>query len=211
MSPPFELEDFDGGVASERARAEPDPQALEAARMEGYEAGYKSGWDDAAKAAEDDARSVGAELARNLRDLNFTYFEARDEVLGALKPFLSDLFDTLFPELLPEVASAAIANELADQVGAASSGIVRLLVAPDDVNVVRGLLAAESLENVDVMEESALASGQVRLTTDRREIVIDPEELLNRIRAELRGEDATVDCDPGELEMMKEAVGDGRV
>lgn len=219
MSARFELEDFDGPgqAAAPAGVGTSDPRAVEAARVEGYEAGYKSGWDDAVRAAAEDARSVGAELARNLRDLNFTYFEARDEVLAALKPFLADLLDTLFPELLPEVAGAAIARELTDRVRDASNGMIRILVSPDDAAVVRSLLAEQGTFQAEVVEEAALASGQVRLTSDRRDVVIDPETLLGQLRASLSGTQRSGGGDEaadetesfGNLPEPKEATGHG--
>ena len=144
-----ELEDFDTGdrrprtvfQAGTESSSVSDQAALEAARVGGYEEGYKSGWDDAAKAAEGRIKGCwGPKLARNLRDLSFSYYEARDEVLGALEPFLEELLGTIFPELLPEAVAAAMARELSGLAGGESSGGIRLMVSPDDAETVRNLV-----------------------------------------------------------------------
>ena len=186
------LEDFDAGrpeppEVSEAAPA-PDPAVLETARVAGYEDGYKSGWDDAIRSAEQEAKTVGAELARNLRDLSFTYFEAREEVLAALEPFLHELLGTIFPELLPEAAAAALAKELAELATEGSESGVRILVSPDDAEVVKGLLEPEADVTARVLEEPAMLPGQARIASELREVAIDTGSVLERLRAALGAE-----------------------
>ena len=181
------LEEFDTPSATVPSAAEPpspDSGAEAAARIAGYEEGYRTGWDDAARAAEEDATALGAELARNLRDLSFTYFEARDEVLAALRPFLDELLDTMFPDLLAEATAAAIAAEVADGFGAAGQEGPRVLVAPEDVAVVRALRSQAGTE-VEIVGEPAMASGQARLTAGGLEARIDTGAVAERLRAGL--------------------------
>ena len=186
------LEDFDASRPEPQETAPvapaPNPAALEAARVSGYEDGYKSGWDDAIRSAEGEAKTVGAELARNLRDLSFTYFEARDEVLTALEPFLQELLGTIFPELLPEAAAAALAKELAELATEGGKSGVRILVSPDDAEVVKGLLEPEADVSAEVLEEPAMLPGQARIASELREVAIDTGSVLERLRAALGAE-----------------------
>jgi len=178
------LEDFGEGIKpSQDEDTGPDP--VEVARVEGYEAGYKSGWDDAVKSQKDDRQAVGAELAQNLRDLTFTYFEARDEIVSALSPFLEQLIDSLFPALLAESTAASVCAELTSKVHDACDGGSRLYLSPDDLDVVRSLLNEAGIENVTLLGEEALFSGQARLCAAAREVQFDADRLVTRLRASL--------------------------
>ena len=191
MSGALDLEDFDdgpqpaAGSAPIAVGAAPDPLALEASRVEGYEDGYKTGWDDAIRSAEEDARNVSAELSRNLRDLSFTYFEARDDILAAVEPFLAELLETLFPELLAEAVAASIAADLAERVKDRHNGQVRIMISPEDGEVVRRLVGLTEGPEVEIVEEAALASGQAEICSERRDILVEPDTLIARLRAAL--------------------------
>ncbi|MEM9032670.1 MAG: hypothetical protein AAGB18_08485 [Pseudomonadota bacterium] len=183
------LEDFSEPLAN-LALPPPEPSAdaaalaaaAEAARAEGYETGYKTGWDDAARAAEEERRSIGEELARNLRDVNFTYFEARDEILVSLRAFLRELIDTMFPALLPEATAANLAEALGDMADEASSSDLALAVSPDDAEAVRTLLPLPGGVDLTIVEEPALAPGQAKLSATDREFSVDAERVVTKLR-----------------------------
>ncbi len=61
----------------------PSDVDVEEVRLAGYETGYQSGWDDATTEREKSDQLIAADLERNLRDISFTYAEARNEVLTA--------------------------------------------------------------------------------------------------------------------------------
>lgn len=179
------LEDFGEGLKPSTPEVDDGPDPVEAARVQGYEAGYKSGWDDAVKSQADDRQAIGAELAQNLRDLSFTYFEARDEIISALTPFLEQLVDALFPALLAESTASSVVAELTSKVHKACDGGGRLYLSPDDLDVVRSLLNDAGVENITLLEEEALFSGQARLCAAAREVEFDAERLVIRLRASL--------------------------
>lgn len=181
------LEDFDGSGGSARvpqARA-PGADAIEAARLAGYEDGYKSGWADAVKSTEDSGETLGTELARNLKDMNFTYFDARDELLAQIEPFLRDLLDALFPKLLGHSAASAIASEISDTIGASLDGRILLKVSREDLETVRDLLSDIDALQAEIVESPELAGGQARISAGGGEIAVDAERLVERLRSAL--------------------------
>lgn len=195
MGHSVEFEPF--GIRSAAAIVpEPVPESAEGAAVPdtgaiaAYEDGYRNGWDDAVRSAEDERAAIGAELARNLRDAEFSYLEAREDVMSALAPFLSELFERLAGECLPELTAAAIASALEPgdgrRQGQGTARPVVLELAPQDIAAVRALAGARpDMEDVTIREEPALASGQVRLTAAETEFRIDPGDLLARLRAAL--------------------------
>ena len=183
----IDLEDFGSGAGDGASETPDDGAALrEALRAAAYEEGYKSGWDDSARAAENEMRAVGEELARNLRDLGFTYFEARAELTEVMKGFLCELLDKLFPALLPEAAAATLVDEITALSGDALDGRMDLLVSPDDAETIRRLLDQAGIEGASLCEEPALASGQARLQASAAQVVIDADRLTRSLRDALR-------------------------
>lgn len=188
---PLTLVDFGSAPDPVVPSADPAPEQglgsadAEAIRVEAYEKGYKSGWDDAVKTAEEQRTAISEELARNLRDIGFTYFEAREEILGGMRTFLEDLLDTLFPTLLGETMCAGVAEELADIAEPLMAGELSLLVSPDDAAAVRTLLPLPGNPELEVIEEAALPPGLAQLKTASREVAIDAERIVARLREAL--------------------------
>ncbi len=184
-----ELEDFEAEATSVlyTAPSAPDPieEARKAARTAAYEEGYRSGWDDSARATESEGKAVGEELGRNLRDLGFTYFEARSEILDLMKSFMAELFDRLFPALLPEAVAATLAAEIINLAGELGDGRLEVLVSPDDSATVKRLLSDAGIADLTVRDEPALAAGQARLHAAAAEVSIDAERLIRTLREAL--------------------------
>lgn len=184
------LEDFTAAPAPDPAPAAATPAVdlaaleteKEAARAEAYENGYKTGWDDAVRAAEEERRAIGEELARNLRDVGFTYFEARDEILVGMRAFLRELLDTLFPALLPEASAAGLAEALSAMAEDSAACDFAVSVSPDDADTVRSLLPLPDNVQLGVTEEPALAPGQARLRAADREVSVDAERIVAMLR-----------------------------
>lgn len=173
---PMQEQDAEQGLSAAEA---------EAIRVEAYEKGYKSGWDDAVGTAEKEQRAIGEELSRNLRDLGFTYFEAREEILGGLRAFLEELLESLFPALMAETVLAATAEHLSDIAEPLMAGEFTLFVSPDDAGPIRALLPIPGHADLEIREEPALAPGQAQLKTASREVTIDAERIVARLREAL--------------------------
>ncbi len=189
MTAPLQLEEFDLPTPASRSEMGADgglsAEAAEELRISSFESGYTSGWQDAHAASDGKRAEVSEELARNLRDLSFTYFEARAQVLASVEPVLKDLFDKVFPALLPEATLAQVLarlNEIAADLGDAP---VDLVVSPDDAQLVEELTPDDLSVPLTISSEPALASGQAFLRVRKREQEIDVSTFLEDIRAAL--------------------------
>ena len=107
------LEDFGAARAGGRPSvAVPDEGALEAAKLEGFDGGYRAGWDDAIKAQSDDQSRISSDFAQNLQDLSFTYHEACNQVLNAISPLLEEVVVKLLPAALHQTLGLHLAEQL---------------------------------------------------------------------------------------------------
>jgi flagellar assembly protein FliH len=179
------LDSFDrGGCDAPRADAPEEPAAdaaREAERLAAYESGYRSGWDDCLASDRDATHRVGAELARNLADLGFTYHEARAQLLAETEAVLAAFFRTVWPRS----SGAAVARMLIDDVLELASGSldlpVEIVTAPADADTVRSLLPETTTFPLTLVEEAALAEGQAFLRIGRSERVYDMSRLADRL------------------------------
>jgi flagellar assembly protein FliH len=172
MNRPLLLESF-GRSGPSRAAPGFTAAEVEDARLEGYDTGYRAGWDDACATCVAEQDRIGEEFARNLRDLSFTFHEARAHVLSGVAPVLRAAFQSLFPALIGEALAARVHEALEADVGAAAQQPVRICVSPADAGALRRLLVSVETLPCDLHEEPTLASGQVFFVLGAREVEID--------------------------------------
>lgn len=190
------LEDFGAVRDARRPGAPTDPapgdpggaqDALERARLAGYEDGYRAGWDDAARKEAEEQGRIGAEFARNLQDLGFTFHEARAHVMQALEPLLAEMIEKVLPGLVRETLGQSILEELLPLVAEAADAPIEIVVTPVGRAPLEAMLGAAVSVPLRVVEEETLADGQVYLRTGKLERRIDMARVIERIGAAVRG------------------------
>jgi flagellar biosynthesis/type III secretory pathway protein FliH len=164
-----------------REAAVPDNDMLEKSRLEGYESGYQAGWDDAARSQAEDQSRIGAEFARNLQDLGFTFHEARAHVMHALEPLLTGIVEKVLPRLIAETIGQTIIEELLPLASTAADAPIEVVVSPDSRPVLETMLSQTTSIPVRVVEEATLAEGQVFLRSGKAERHIDLTGAVDRI------------------------------
>ncbi len=147
--------------------------ATEAARMAGYDAGYKTGWDDAMRQTRDEGERIGAEFARNLRDLSFTYHEARAHVLRSLEGLLRGVMTTFLPSLVSESLGPILQEEISTLAEEAASAPILIRAAPAEAEKLRKFLADETGLPIQIVDEPSLAEGQAHLKLGSEERDVD--------------------------------------
>lgn len=170
MPKPILLEDFDDSAGDRDSHS---TRALEAAKQTAYETGYRSGWDDCAAAMEAESTQLGADVAQNLRDLSFTYEEARQDVISGVKSLLEGITE----QILPNLAAQAILPVLDAEIGTILSKMgqmkITLIAAPDLCPNLRKLADRHLEADLEIHPDPALGAGQVTLTFAGQEQEID--------------------------------------
>lgn len=179
---PLQLEAFSTVPAKTAAQSEAAiQQAAEAARIAGYDAGYKTGWDDAMRQSNEDGQRIGAEFARNLKDLSFTYHEARAHVLRSFEGLLSELVRTFLPELAARSLGPILKEEIAEIADAAVGAPILIRAAPAEAEKLRGLITDDAGMPIEIVEEESLAPGQAHLKLGTEERDVDLSAPLRRL------------------------------
>lgn len=189
------LEDFSAGEDSSRESlraplgagseptSSPSKEVIEASRLEGFETGYQAGWDDATRAQAEEQGRIGAEFARNLQDLGFTFQEARSHVMHALEPLLSGMVEKVLPRLISETIGQTIIEEVMPLAATAADTPIEVVVSPASLPVLQGLLAKTVSVPFELVEEPTLAEGQIFLRSGNLERHIDFTTAVDRIGA----------------------------
>lgn len=176
MAHSLKLEDFGAPGPAPGGNGEtgghPLPADLETLRLDAYEAGYRSGWDDCAAAESEAQRRIGADLARNLSDMRFSYHEARADVLASLEPLFGGILERLLPAIVAEGIVPAVAAELSAAAERAAELSCEILAAPAVCPALEKLLEAQGATDLRLVPEPAFAEGQVslRFASETRDI-----------------------------------------
>lgn len=164
-----------------------DTLSLEEAKLTAYDSGYTAGWEDAVAAQSDDQARIGADLARSLQILGFTFHEARTHVLRALKPLLQEMVGRLLPELARETLAPIVLDVLMPLAESMADAPVALVLNPRARAAVEALLAQATGMPLTIVEEPSLGEGQVYLRLGSAEIQIDLDRATAEITAAVRG------------------------
>lgn len=157
-------------------------EAVEDIRLAAYEKGYSAGWEDAVASQSDDQVRIRDDLARNLGDLSFTYFEARAHLLRGLEPLLRGMVDRVLPEIARSTLGAAVVAEVQAEAGRLAAAPVEIEVSPADRAAVAAALGADPALPVRLREEASLGDGQVHFRFGAEERALDLEALIGAIR-----------------------------
>lgn len=172
--PPLKLEVFQTEARAPDAEViVTDETALEEARLAAYEQGYTAGWDDAAAAQRDEQGRIHADLARNLQALGFTFQEARQHVLQALEPLLSEMTARLLPEMAREALAPMILETLMPMAEDLADAPITILLNPGVRDTVESLLTQATGLPMTIVEEPSLPESQVYLRLGPAETKVD--------------------------------------
>ncbi|WP_300515660.1 flagellar biosynthesis protein [Aliiroseovarius sp.] len=201
MKPVFPLEEFDAADLSSSsanpkpAAAAPPPsptptvpvEEFEKVRLEGYESGYQAGWDDATRADSEGQSRIGAEFARNLQDLGFTFHEARSHVMHALEPLLTGMVEKVLPQIISQTVGQTIIEELLPLASDAADTPIEVVICPTSRPALETLLSEASSVPFVLREEDSLAEGQVFLRSGKSEKHLDLTGAVDRIGNAING------------------------
>ncbi len=178
----LKLETFDrSATQADPGASAITPEAVEDVRLAAYEKGYAAGWEDAVAAQSDDQLRIRDDLARSLRDLAFTYQEARSHLMRSLDPLLRGMADRVLPQIAQATLGAAVVAELMTHAGKLASAPVEIAVSPVNRVAIEAALGHEPALPVRLVEEPTLADGQVHFRLGAEESTLDIEAVLTAI------------------------------
>lgn len=149
------------------------PAQAEADKVTSYEQGYQAGWDDALRAEAQQQSRISADFARNLQEVSFSFHEARAHLVKATVPLLNQLVDAVLPEIAKKTLGLRLMEEMQSLMEDSIDGTIDLMVSPESRLVLERQLPESSTAQIRLIEEPALAEGQVFLRVGKIEREID--------------------------------------
>lgn len=173
----IQLESFEAGPmpVEEIALA---PSDFEEARLAAFEKGYSAGWDDAVEAQDVETARFRSDLGQNLQELSFSYHEARQHLLEALRPLLIDMAAKVLPAIARQTLGQFVAEQLTPLAESLTSAPITIVANPDSLPQIRDVLADRSSLPLVFAGEASLGEGQVYLKFAETETRIDLDGVI---------------------------------
>lgn len=180
MKQRIKLESFEPQGRVEGA-IEIDQAAFEEARLAAFEKGYSAGWDDAIAAQDAETTRLRSDLGQNLQSLSFTYHEARQNVLDALRPLLVEMAAKVLPALARDTLAQTVAEQLMPLADEITVRPVTVVASPVSLPQIRELLASERSLPLVFQAEPSLGECQVYLRFAKAETRVDLDRVIEAI------------------------------
>lgn len=162
-------------------------QAVQDARLEGFEAGYQAGWDDAVKARSDEGDRLTDDFVQTVQDFSFTYHEAYSKLSDSMQPLMTRFVTSVMPEVAKDGLYVQLADQIKNLVDTQSENAIAIAVSPQRKELISQILRNKVGVPFAIEEEPSLSNGQfyLRVSQQEREIDIDSvvEEVRNSINA----------------------------
>jgi flagellar biosynthesis/type III secretory pathway protein FliH len=185
--PALRLEIFDTAPAQDGT---PQPlveaSALDEAKVASFEQGYSAGWEDAAAAQQDEQTRIRADLARSLQSLAFTFQDARNHVLQAIRPLILEMTNRLLPEVAREALAPTVLEALMPMADDLADAPLTLILNPAVRDRVETLVQQATGLPMVIEEEPSLGEGQVYIRFGSAETRVDLTQVTADISAAVR-------------------------
>lgn len=193
----LQLEDFAGPASGAgNPAAQINTKAVE---KKSFDTGYRDGWNDAFSEARSEDSKARSNIASALQELGFTYFEARQHIMGSFRPLLQAMMDGVLPHashasLIPFVQQEMA--KLADMV----EPPIKIVCAPSNVAHLQEIAGQNASLPIEIVPEETLASTQIQLRYADGFSSLDTDATVKRIQAAIEEFFATEDSSGNQIE-----------
>lgn len=169
-------------------QSEPEPTEAQAsladeARLAGFDAGYAAGWEDAAAAHAEERARIEALATESLQSLGFTFQEARNHILTALEPLLSEVTAKLLPAIAQTALPALVVEAIAPLAAGLSEPPVTLRLHPAARPAVERLCVPALGLPITFVEDPSLTPGDIRLSLESAEARVNLDATVAALAA----------------------------
>lgn len=179
MNATVKLEDFANVDVS--ILAETLPFDTGSIKKEAFDEGYRAGWNDAFSEAKTEDTQAHSDIASALQRLDFTYFEARQHLMGSFRPLLDAMLKSVLPHASKESLVGLVQQELTTLTEMVEPP-VKLICAPQNIDKIRAILDKKVSMSIDLVAEETLPSSQVQLCYPDGFSTLDTEATIKRIQ-----------------------------
>lgn len=171
----IELESFE---TDDVGPSRPDPEYLR---------GYEAGLAEAAANVDVAKAQAIADVSTTINDLSFGFAEARQQLLEALKPLLTEIVGVAIPSVLQESFGAHLFDEFAHKADAALNGPIVIEIPEHVAADLNEALFAGSEHEFEFRVNANLEEGTALITTGETDVLLDLNSVSNQLHDALLG------------------------
>lgn len=147
---------------------------------DGYQLGYQEGLQAGLAQAAADAAALNAELVQSIGNIDFTYTEARSQLLGSLTPLLTTIVEKVLPHCVAEGFAGQLADLLLQAANEDANAAMTLHVHPSQRIAVEA--ATKDIgDQVIVQDDPQLDVHAAWIKQERSETLLNVDSLLTTI------------------------------
>jgi flagellar biosynthesis/type III secretory pathway protein FliH len=150
-----------------------------------YDLGFRDGQAAAQDLARSDQNRLSEELVQSIRDLEFSFAEARADLTAALAPVFDAICNKLFPAIIDEVYARKIAEIISTAAQRQTPDRFQLAVHPDQCAAVQSAAVILGLD-LAVVPDDELGAYAARLGHAEAAELFDAASLLAEVAAILQ-------------------------
>lgn len=173
MAQVLSLESFDNGAAD-------DPTT-----SKDYHQGYEGGFAIGVETANAEAEALSAQFVQSLNAIDFTYAEARNQLLASLEPLLLNVAAKILPHCVENGFVGQLADILQQAAAQDATSAVTLHIHPSQKAAVESA-AQNTAAQVIIATDPTLNKHAAWIKHGRQETLLDIDGLLDAIGETLR-------------------------
>lgn len=147
---------------------------------EAFQQGYQEGLQAGIAQTTADAAALDAEFVQNLGNIDFTYTEARSQVLGSLTPLLTTIVEKVLPHCVAEGFTGQLADILIQAAAADAKAGISLHIHPSQRSAIEAALT-DAAVSVTLHDDPLLDPHAAWIRQNRSETLLDVDGLLAAI------------------------------
>jgi flagellar biosynthesis/type III secretory pathway protein FliH len=152
---------------------------------EAYDQGFRDGQAAAEHLAQADQNRLSEELVQSIRDLEFSFAEARADLTAALAPVFAAICDKIFPAIIDGIYARKIADVISTAAQCQTPDRFQLAVHPDQSGAVQAAVGIFGMD-LKVVPDAELGKYAARLDHAENAELFDAEHLVAEIAAILQ-------------------------
>jgi len=147
---------------------------------EAFQQGYEEGLQSGIAQATADAAALQADFVQNLGNIDFTYTEARSQLLASLAPLLTTIVEKILPHCVAEGFAGQVADRLLQAAAQDASAAISLHIHPSQRSTVEAAIQNADMQ-VILHDDPQLDMHAAWVRQKRSETLLDVDSLLAAI------------------------------
>lgn len=157
-----------------------DEQVEDITATEAFQQGYQEGLQAGIAQTAADAAALDAAFVQSLENIDFTYTEARSQLLGSLGPLLTTIVEKVLPHCVAEGFAGQLADMLLQAAAQDANAAITLHIHPSQRSAIEAATKDAAVQ-ISLHDDPQLDPHAAWIRQKRSETLLDVDSLLAAI------------------------------